>query len=412
MTNTNYSELFQQIDLDHSIKDFEYTRRAMRNIRTLTQSEDFRTMDSETIYSYLQDTQTFVFFCDYLKRYIYQNVGIEEPFSEVDDAAYRTILQDSFEATRTPKSFTPTSTKWNAIFNNWLKQYSVRRPTVFLLGFGLHMPVEDVSEFLTKILKEEDFRFDDAQEVIYWFCYRNGFGYPKAVALQEAYETLDAKALPEDKTVMRAEDILLLPDFHLEDEEDLLFYLACLKGSGEQSHQLNAYRHFSELVEEAREEIARYYTRDDDEDDNKGRKKIWNSADISNGDIEKWICSGIPTTGNGNLMKASDSMLSRLFGNRRMSRQRLDELLSKKAPVERFDLITMKFFLAAISPIDDAAERYRTFVEQMNEILEDSHMMSIYPANPYEAFILLCLLTDGPLAVYSDIWEMSYQNED
>ena len=36
-------------------------------------------------------------------------------------------------------------------------------------------------------------------------------------------------------------------------------------------------------------------------------------------------------------------------------------------------------------------------------------MSEIYIVNPYECFILMCLLTDCPLAVFSEIWEKSYE---
>ena len=40
-----------------------------------------------------------------------------------------------FKETYTPKSMNPTSTKLSALVNNWLNQASVKRETVFLLGF-------------------------------------------------------------------------------------------------------------------------------------------------------------------------------------------------------------------------------------------------------------------------------------
>ena len=39
-------------------------------------------------------------------------------------------------------------------------------------------------------------------------------------------------------------------------------------------------------------------------------------------------------------------------------------------------------------------------------------MSEIYIVNPYECFLLMCLLTDCPLAVFADIWEMSYEDTD
>ena len=38
-------------------------------------------------------------------------------------------------------------------------------------------------------------------------------------------------------------------------------------------------------------------------------------------------------------------------------------------------------------------------------------MMGIYPVNPYESFVLMCLLTEEPLSVYNDVWEMSYKEK-
>ena len=52
--------------------------------------------------------------------------------------------------------------------------------------------------------------------------------------------------------------------------------------------------------------------------------------------------------------------------------------------------------------------RYIRFVDEANAVLDRCRMMGIYPVNPYECFVLMCLLTDEPLAVYNDVWEMSY----
>ena len=84
----------------------------------------------------------------------------------------------------------PTSTKLSALVNNWLNQASVKRETVFLLGFGLKMTTEDVSDFLTRVLKEQDFDFHNPDEVIYWYCYRNHLGYYKAEEYKETYKQM------------------------------------------------------------------------------------------------------------------------------------------------------------------------------------------------------------------------------
>ena len=47
--------------------------------------------------------------------------------------------------------------------------------------------------------------------------------------------------------------------------------------------------------------------------------------------------------------------------------------------------------------------------QEIQEILARCEMGEIYIVNPYECFILMCLLTDCPLAVFSEIWEKSYE---
>ena len=42
-------------------------------------------------------------------------------------------------------------------------------------------------------------------------------------------------------------------------------------------------------------------------------------------------------------------------------------------------------------------------------VLASCGMSEIHPANPHEAFILICILSDCPMAVYGDIWELSYE---
>ena len=39
-------------------------------------------------------------------------------------------------------------------------------------------------------------------------------------------------------------------------------------------------------------------------------------------------------------------------------------------------------------------------------------MGPLYIANPYECFLLMCILTDGPLGTYADVWELSCQAEE
>ena len=161
------------------------------------------------------------------------------------------------------------------------------------------------------------------------------------------------------------------------------------------------------LLERARKIIAAMYQEDEEEN---GGKKIWKPENISASDLEKVICSGIPINKMGNLKKMSASILAKHFSQKRFSRQRINNILNHKFPVERFDLITLEFFVISQEMAeDDPYTRYRHFLEEIQEILARCEMSEIYIVNPYECFLLMCLLTDCPLAVFSEIWEKSYE---
>ena len=107
---------FEQTVAFDSVKDFEFTRKAAQRFRQVVSLDGFEDEDAD----------------------------------EVTQDIYRDIVIESFHETCTPKSMNPTSTKLTSLVNNWLTQASVKRETVFLLGFGLRMSSEDVSDFLTR----------------------------------------------------------------------------------------------------------------------------------------------------------------------------------------------------------------------------------------------------------------------
>ena len=47
--------------------------------------------------------------------------------------------------------------------------------------------------------------------------------------------------------------------------------------------------------------------------------------------------------------------------------------------------------------------------DKMNEILAKCYMGDLNVSNPYEAFVLMCLLTSWPMAAFSEVWERSYE---
>ena len=155
-------------DLDKSVRDYEYTRRAAVQMNRIIDSGDFEEMDADMIFDYLVNRMEIVWFPDYLKRYIYEKLEMDVPFRDVALPEYQEIISGAFTDNSAPYSLTPTTTKKTAMIKLWLTQPGTKRSVIFTLGFGLRMTAEEVSEFLTKVLKEEDFDFEDSSETVFW----------------------------------------------------------------------------------------------------------------------------------------------------------------------------------------------------------------------------------------------------
>lgn len=398
---------------------------------------DFSENDVQSIYNYLNNKTEFISFSDHLKRFILRKLNITSGINEFDIAFYQKYIIDSFNSNQTPKSFRNTTTKTSVITKNWLTQSSVKRDVIFLLGFGLDMSVEEVSLFLINVQKEHDFNFKNPFETVCWYCYKNRLGYPEFVRLMDEYsnnfanrQTINFDSTTEIRNVV----------FDIKDENDLM---ECLLGIEYDAKVRNlsgtSQASFERLYNKVRSIIAEQYNSDEEamasqkassymerlENSDKlsieekvfraniikKSAKKYNFYDISESDVEKVLCCGIPFDDNGNLMKYSYSTLSRHFENKRMSRKHIRDILIGKTDVERFDLITLNFYIHAMNGEENKNKRYIDFLNDTNEILRECFMGEIYVANIYECFLMMCILSDYPMGTYSDVLEMSFEND-
>jgi hypothetical protein len=130
---TNWLDL----DIEKSISDYEFTKYAVFSLNKVISSEDFEEMDANTIFHYLSGEMRIVRFNDFLKRYIYEKAGFEERFEDVNDMMYKEVIVSSFRENHVPFSFNPATAKETRIVNRWLKMETIKRKSIFLLGFGL-----------------------------------------------------------------------------------------------------------------------------------------------------------------------------------------------------------------------------------------------------------------------------------
>ena len=367
-----------------------FTDRSWNILYGVIEEDYFQENEAGLIYEALAKKLRFIPFGDHLKRFIYRAAELTGPFREIDLDIYRRILTDSFRETGTPPSFEPTTAKLSMLAKNWLCQQTVRRSVVLLLGFGLRMTEDEVNDMLLKAIQEQRLRENDPMELICAYCYRNRLGF-------SAYERLTAafRGMPEQ-----------MPRPRDEREAELFRQLASfLSKDGLPAQETMLAKAYRALYAEAQEQIASMYN-------TTGYFAGCTAADITESDLEHVLSSAIPTDRHGNLVPASSSQLGSRFAEHRISRQRLHGLLSGNIQINRYDLITLSFFLwAQKREVADAPKRrYIGFINATNRLLADCGFGELYPANPYECFIMMCLLTEVPLSTYADVWEMSYKN--
>lgn len=402
---------------------------------SVVDNEDFLNKDAEAIYDYLCNKAKPIPFCDYLKRYILRKLNRDADVNFFDLKFYQTYIIQSFNQNMTPKSFTETTTKTAMITKNWLQQASVSRKVIFLLGFGLGMTVDEVSEFLVKVQKEYNFNMKDPFEVICWYCYSHNLKYPDYLRIMNRYSEMfkntDSREFDSTVTIKKSFS-------KLDNENELVERLCTIKNENYGKHFSATTRMcFDKLYDDVRKIIVEQKNNDEEElferkaalylDRIENSDKIpfeekvqraniirqsakkYTVSDITEGDVEKCICCGIPFDEKGNLVKNKYSTLASLFRNKRMSRQHIRDIIVGKTDVDRFDLITLNFYIYAMRNEGSAKQRCFDFIENTNQKLRGCNMGEIYVANPYETFLLMCMLSDYPMGTYSDVLELSYR---
>lgn len=387
----SYEEYLDQYDFsdERTVSIFEYTKRAVQKMDQILSSLEFEIRDAQTIYQYLTREGRPLPFCAYLKRYLYLQAGLEEPFEAVTDGVYEEMIRNAFFENHMTFSWRPTKKRDTEIIRGWLTRETVHRKTVFLLGFGLGMDDKDVTDFLTKALRERDFDFYDPTETVYWYSLHYRMGYTKAKQILEEMEREPAGQ--EAAAAQRAEylrSVAQNPKVCLWKEETLREYLRYVQGNQAQGEE-QAYLEFQKLYLQVRGLCQK-------------------GQDAGPYEIEKLLCCGIPRDSNGNLRKIGESTLAVPFGHHKMSRQRMKLLLNRERPVHRFDLLTFLFYLCC-QRSEGPNQRRDQFILQANACLSACRMAELYFTNPYEVFLVMCLMTDDPLTTYGDVWELSYR---
>ena len=426
---------------DSNKDELDFTDSAWEALYDAVDNKNFCEQDAELIYKSLKLRLRLISFGDYLKRYIYKKAELSGPYGEIPLKEYQLIIKEAFSDNHTPASFTPTTARLSSLSKNWLTQQTVKRNVVFLLGFGLKMSVEDVNMFLTKALREPEINPKSPFEAMCWYCYKNGYNYLKYEKLKAVYENTTPNSL--NMELLYGEQTIGIRNsmYSIHNDAALIAHLSKLKTNDNISKiNATARKRFHSLYDDARDLIAELYNRTEDEkhrdslleyrqklmrndrlydyekrqriENLRAEKRSYTREDITESDIEHIICAAIPTDRHGNLTPGKASKLNAQFDGKRFSRQRISEILSGNAEINRFDLITLSFFIFSqkLNQYPNPKQRYVQFTDSTNEILESCFMGKLYIQNPYECFVLMCILSEDPLGTYADVWELSYGN--
>ena len=388
-------------------QEFEFTDKAWDSFFSVVGSVDFNGKEVQAIYDVLHNNANKVDFSDYLKRYIYKKSFPDKNYEDIPQEEYRNTLIALFKDNQTPAVFDEGGTKLSAAVKNWLTRPAVSRKTVLLLGFGMAMTTSEVNDFLTKGICEQKLNPKDPLEVICRYCYTNRLGYYDFCELMTEYLALE----PGMHSYNAAEDgmtgELYLSVQELETKKDLMEYLSHIKdASGVSRYSRTLKRKFLELYDEARLLIAK----------TRGHSDV-DSITIT--DVERTIFAGVPINESSqNLVKEAECKLDVLYG-KRLSRMRLGRILGRNASglqeteINRYDLITLNFFIHAqkadIYP--SVRDRFDAFYRQTNSMLRECFMHEMIIQNPFENFILSCMLTEDPLDTFENVWEKSYRKK-
>lgn len=377
-------------------RSFSFTLKGNNKLRALEEELRGSELFSPLIYDEMRTEIRAIPFGDYLKRYIYVNSSLSGHFREVPVKEYRQILMDTFRENGVPATIEKSETRLATVTGRWLEQYKVGRETVLLLGFGLGMMEEEVDSFLTDALHDHAMHPDDPLEGICRYCYAHRYGWEKMQQLLAEYR----KGPDNLEERIRGSQ----PEKRLQSQRVMREDLELLEGLFQAEKEPAA-------VRKTREWFRKLY-------DAVCEKMVLESSGslqrpVSQADVERVFCPPVPKDRYGNLRMALQTGVKRELSDKRFTRLHQHLLLSGKKEPERYDLLTLGFYLqTGAEMIQDTAQRTEQFRNYMNPILEECSYGPVYEADPYECCLLIALSSPDPMETYNNVMEMALDGQE
>lgn len=328
------------------------------------------------------------------------------------------------------------------------------RSKMFLLSFALHMNAEEVTKFLTDVLAEQSYNYRDPDEIIAYFCHTHEEvnSYPEFLRIKEEYAK--RASVPNPDNVERENYTWyakIVMTVQVSDEQDLYRFLLS-NSANFNGYSKTAYSEFMMLYNAALEKTEiqtlsndEYLTyseattaeqlkeREDRINKAIGMQKVTNTEQLARrmlqciprattekikSDGKKVVTNDFIPIYNGEggqkSKKVQTTTLPKEITMNLLMKDRLDDLIRQLKPVDRKDLVFLKFYLLSLDlqkKDEYSALDYRVFMDECNEMLVRCGTSKLYPANRFENLILISLVSSNPFEMFEDIIEASFFNE-
>lgn len=458
-TSQTVTELVNR-QIDQLIQD-----RLDQELETVLQEEDQEKL-AEFFGMYLENALTFG---DYIYLYIYRNTPLctqYENYKKVPpEVYYKEYIAKSFEnrlGKRSGSLNPQVSVSLSTVKPLLAGQKAPTRDKVFLFAFGLGMDVETVSMILKKCLMEADFNMKDPKEVIYYWCLKQNIPYSGMLRWMEYYESMNVesdharrKLTDVDRTGTYLLSSRVRQNFR--DDEDIKAYLFSLKKADSSSRLrksakevyrrlFHAFPHTEvsqaqtvfdekEISQSYREYIASREQNEEYRIQQKAQKKAQKEDEKYTAFLQVEtgvrILAGIRKRcyEENKEQLLEPKVLAYLFQDLSFTKKTVMDRIYGDTPVSRKELLTAEFIVYMVElPEDEREEKqyaegtdvltYRDrqdsimdFEEDVSATLAKLEMERFYVRNPFELFLVFCLLHRDPFAYFMASWEGSNGNE-
>ena len=289
---------------------------------------------------------------------------------------------------------------------------STSRELVFQFCFAMSMSLDEVIEFFLKVYFECPFNFRVVDEVVYYFCFSNGYDYATASDLKQKAETILKEAHQVDSKVEFTTSIGAELK-HIHTEQELLQYISD-NAPEFLCNNKTAYKYAEQLLEECTDLAKKSL---DAEKDNTGDidKETHHTEKKQNVDLFLFVLFGADL-----LQYKKDKSFSKaaafpeLVKNNFPLKMQLSKIKNREQvsyETMRKALILLQFYAYFASLFYEnrhdttfcsIEDDFITFIEETNDLLISCGYPVLYVRNPYDWLILHCANNPYPLQEFKD----------